>query len=255
MGCIILELATLIVYGWEIEKVTEFRQRRKENSSKTRPNFTTNHPDDNSFHNNQNIVDNWVRLLEGTDDSQEMISTLKIASQMMDQERYSWLYSQKVELNLYEIQDRHDDRDAGLEKGAPHVQRPAPELQKAGWSLDARDSKNLTPWNIFERTQPPDRCNALCARLFSNISRKASSDKVASDKALVRKRSSEGHGQELLMTAARSDLNIIQDFIGEGVDSLFVDECNRSVLFKAVENNQHHVAKSFQMLTGRSYFD
>ena len=170
MGCIIVELATLIVFGWESEKVTEFRRRRQENLSRKRPELASRHIPDASFHNNQNIVEEWIRHLKENDDSSKMKLTLKVASQMMNQERYSRLYAWEAELDLYKFQHPDDDRDARLERGTPCVQRPPPkdkipngtqtplhraaetgdltrlvQLVEAGWSLDDTDSKSLTP--------------------------------------------------------------------------------------------------------------
>lgn len=260
MGCIIVQLATLIVYGWE-EKVAEFRKRRLENSKRNIPKLR-GLEFDSSFHNNRNIVDEWVALLKRVDRSQEMESTLKIALQMMNQERNSRLFAWEAELDLYKILPADDNRDAGLEKGAPCVQGPPQrkiangtqtplhraaetgdstrylQLVEAGWSLSDTDSEGLTPWAIFEQNQPTEVCNALHAELYSDIPAKARSDKIASEELVPRYGSSREHGQELLKAAAQGELNTVRDLIQKGVDIMFVDEGNRSALYKAVENNQ-----------------
>ena len=65
MGCIILELATLIVYGWESKKVSEFSSTRKEWPTKDRMQILySRNGIDSSFHNNMIVVNNWREHLK-----------------------------------------------------------------------------------------------------------------------------------------------------------------------------------------------
>ena len=241
MGCIILDLATLIAYGWESEKVTEFRRRRKENEIMPKTSPPDYEGNDASFHNNPNIVEEWIQRLERRDGSQKMHSTLKVALQMMDENPHKRLYAWEAELDLGDIQFPDDDRRMQEKRGEPLIPSPPPkrkiprgtptplhraavsgnltrfvQLYKKGWSLDDTDGEDLTPWKIMEKN-PRERCNELRARLDP--------------------------GHELLKAAAQGDLDMVQDLIEDGVDTLFVDEENRTALFIAVQNNRCPVAE------------
>ncbi|KAL9596846.1 MAG: hypothetical protein Q9219_005516 [cf. Caloplaca sp. 3 TL-2023] len=246
MGCIVIELATLIVYGWESGKVTEFRQRRKNNQSKQRPELARSHSPDASFHNNQNVVDEWICHLRDEDDSQNTLSTLKIAEQMMNQERESRLYAWEAALDLYNIQYPYDDPKVRLERVAMYVQSPprpgkipngtqtplhrAAEsgnatrfnrLCELGWPLEVMDSQGLTAGMIFEQKHPTKKALA----------------------ALVLKGSSEEGGWALLHAAARGDLRRVRDLLKEEVNALFVDQGQQSALYMAVDHNHCSIAE------------
>lgn len=176
MGCIIVELATLIVFGWEAQKVREFRSRRRENKIKGRPSLAQSRgrPDD-SFHNNLAVVEQWIDLLLAQDGSRALSSTLEVARNMMNSRPTERLYSWEAELDLYNIQYPDDDRLMRLEKGALCVQPPAAkgisnvqtplhraawkgdlerilQLIEAGWPLMAEDSQGLTILEIASRS-------------------------------------------------------------------------------------------------------
>ena len=274
MGCIILELATLIAYGWESKKVEKFRKQREENITMPKA-FPKDHGRyDASFHNNPNTVKEWIQQLKSDDESKKMDSTLKMALQMMDENRYNRLYAWEAELDFDDIQNPDDDRDMREKRTASRIQGPPPQwkipegtqtpphraahsgnltrfvqLCEAGWSLDATNSAGLTPWRIIERNYP-ERCNDLRARLGPLAPGKAGSNKVASEKAPVRKELEEQKGHELLEAAARDDLNTVRDLIDNGVDTLFADNQNRTALFKAVEKNRCSVAEYLLQVNG-----
>ena len=64
LGCIILELATLVVHGWQSKNmVVEFRKKRG-NSSKSEKDRPTTVDPDPSFHNNRNVVKSWLEELK-----------------------------------------------------------------------------------------------------------------------------------------------------------------------------------------------
>ena len=124
MGCIILEMATLIVHGWESEKVSQFEEERSDSSKRSR-NFENKHRNDKSFHNNMNVVHNWVSRLKDHDDNSPLLSqVLMIAMAMMNIQPEERLYSWEVELDLYEILHPDDPRVVRLEKGSLGVQPP-----------------------------------------------------------------------------------------------------------------------------------
>lgn len=188
MGCIILEFATLIVYGWETQKIREFRSRRRESPNKGRPLIAQSRgrPDD-SFHNNSVVVEEWIDILLIEDGSRALTSTLEIARQMMASQPADRLYSWEAELDLYDIQHPDDDRITRLEKGALCIQSPSArhisnvqtplhraawkgnlertfQLMDAGWQLMAQDSEGLTALEIASRSGNSTFYKALLQR-------------------------------------------------------------------------------------------
>ena len=251
MGCIIIEIAILIVYGWEAEKVTQFRNQRRDNPQKGRHMLADRHTPDDSFHNNWAVVEDWIHQLQIEDGSQKLKSTLNVTVQMMTQTRGSRLYTWEAELDLYNIQQPDDDRVTRLEKGALCVQPPPQEkilngtqtplhraaqngdlerlvqLFEAKWSLFVQDHEGLTALDVFNQSQDPYFCNALRARLAPKTPEKATNEK---------------HGQKLLQAATRGQVDVVRDLLAQGVGAMFVDDQGRSALFKAVAHGQSSVA-------------
>ena len=65
MGCIMVEVASLIFYGWESRKVMRFREARKRNPISDRQ-FENRHfkgYEDYSFHKNMHVVGQWLKDL------------------------------------------------------------------------------------------------------------------------------------------------------------------------------------------------
>ena len=59
MGCILIELATLVVYGWNNRMVSEFWRKRRSNPLKVNPKLVPEYGD-GSFHNNWPVVEKWI---------------------------------------------------------------------------------------------------------------------------------------------------------------------------------------------------
>ncbi|KAL8727534.1 MAG: hypothetical protein Q9166_005985 [cf. Caloplaca sp. 2 TL-2023] len=248
MGCIIVELATLIVHGWESKKVTDFRDQRQHNQHKKRPKLTSQHPPDASFHNNWVVVKNWIDHLKMHDGSQKLKSTLNVALQMMNQTRDSRMYAWEAELDLYSIQYPDANRVTRLEKGGLCVQPPPPqarilngtqtplhrasrtgdleridELVQVGWSMSVQDHQGLSAWDVFNQTQESSPRQILHERLVPATSKMAVDDQ---------------QGQELLQAAACGNFSKVRGILAQGVDAMFVDQENRSALFMAAQSNK-----------------
>lgn len=186
MGCIIIELATLVVHGWGSKKLSNFRNQRQQNPRKEIVGLTDRDGLDYSFHNNLAVVKEWVYQLQADDGSQKLKSTLDVALQMMTETRESRLYAWEAELDLYMIQHPDDRLVTKLENGSLCVQSPPPQkhipndtqtplhraaqkgdrgricqLLEVGWSLSIRDHKGLTAWEVLKQTHDPDFCETL----------------------------------------------------------------------------------------------
>jgi len=119
MGCIIIELATLIVYDWEGDKVIHFREKRQKNPTKTRPkllNLVRRQKGDKSFHNNWVVVKDWIRHLQVEDPHPKLKSTLNVALRMLDGNpssrpfpgKLNWIYTTyKTLMTIKSLLDLH----------------------------------------------------------------------------------------------------------------------------------------------------
>ena len=261
MGCIIVELATLIVHGWESKKVTDFRNQRQHNQHKKRPELASQRPIDASFHNNWFVVKNWIDHLQIDDGSQKLKSTLNVALQMMNQTRDSRMYAWEAELDLYSIQHPDADRVTRLEKEALCVQPPPPqarilngtqtplhrasrtgdivricELVQVGWSMSVQDHQGLSAWDVFNQTQEPLPRKILHERLIPATSKMAVDDQ---------------RGQKLLQAAACGDVSKVRIILAQEVDAMFVDQDNRSALYVATQSNKIRVVEYLVQVKGQ----
>jgi serine/threonine protein kinase len=84
MGCIIVELATLIVHEWQSGMVTKFGNERTKNPNKDRISpGSVQDGSDVSFHNNLIVVKDWVGRLKDCGGSHRLNEVLDIAAGML----------------------------------------------------------------------------------------------------------------------------------------------------------------------------
>jgi ankyrin repeat protein len=125
MGCILTEMATLVVYGWEQQQVRTYRERRSKAPQQRKLKRQSNeHQEDDSFHNHMNEVCAWIQQLKDTDGSRVLIESLGIAQGMLKSNPKDRLYSWEAELDLFELLHPDNPRVIRLEKGALCVQPP-----------------------------------------------------------------------------------------------------------------------------------
>ena len=152
-GCIIVELAFLIVYGWETQEWEKFTMEIENESRPVRDDRRR----DKSFRSNMPVVTKWMEKLTREDGSRNFTYLMKITSAMLSQEREARPYSWEVEIYLHEAfysSEKGSDRRARIEK----LVQPPPEnfhghnplaraiyennsdlkdcLQKNGWRLE-----------------------------------------------------------------------------------------------------------------------
>lgn len=153
MGCIIVELAFLIVYGRETQEWEKFTMEIENGS---RP-VGDDRRRDESFRSNMPVVTKWMKKLTREDGSRNFIYLMDRASAMLSQEREARPYSWEVEIYLHEAfhpNEKGSDRRARIEKlvqpppaifhGHNPLARAIYEnnsdlkdcLQKIGWRLD-----------------------------------------------------------------------------------------------------------------------
>ena len=104
MGCIIIELATLIVYDWKPLRVSKFKDLRQRNTVKVRkcPESMQTGADA-SFHNNWAVVHDWWKQLERDDGDLRLTAVLKVALGMLSENPMSRLHMWEAEVDLHNI--------------------------------------------------------------------------------------------------------------------------------------------------------
>lgn len=102
MGCIMLQVAVLIVSGWEKGRIEEFRRSRSELSTTLRRLRKRIDGEDSSFHNSLAAIDDWIGELQA-DGSPMLLQFLQIIIQMLRGDPKDRLASWEVELDLYEL--------------------------------------------------------------------------------------------------------------------------------------------------------
>ena len=190
VGCIVIELLTLVVYDWKSEKVTSFRNERKANPNRDRKiPASVQDGSEHSFHNNQVVVKDWIGRLKSCGDSQKLNEVLDIAAGMLDSKPKDRPYMWETQMDLYETLKPYDRSIPDLEQDlsvppplgagkiiiySPHrVYNKQPEipeytetplhraarkenrrrtirLWELGWPLSLKDPNGATPRDIIK---------------------------------------------------------------------------------------------------------
>ena len=126
LGCIFVESLTIAVHGWEPQALRQFKQKRRVNTNRRIKNFLDRSEvqDDYSYHNNMNIVTDWMRDLERLDRSSRLIEVIKITNGMLSIESHDRPLSWEVYLNLDELLNPNKTNKEKEEEAKIHVQRP-----------------------------------------------------------------------------------------------------------------------------------
>lgn len=174
MGCIMIEMATLAVYGWEAQMVNTFRENRLANVHRRRQFVRQGHQPDDSFHNNMFEVNRWVSRLKLDHGSILLDQILKTTEAMLNDMPEGRLYAWEVELDLYDLLHPDNPRIIRLERGAICVQGPPQRLKdgvetplhravrqgnqdrvvkllEVGWPPYTKDRSGMSPVDLAER--------------------------------------------------------------------------------------------------------
>ncbi len=192
VGCIVIELATLVVHDWQSEMVTEFRNQRKTNPNTDRKSpASVQEGSDHSFHNNLIVVKVWVGRLQACGGSQRLNEVLDVATGMLATNPRNRPYMWEIQMDLYETLKPHDKSIPNLVgdlcvqspfQDGPrtiysrgNLDDPRPKIQEytetplhraarknnrartiqlweLGWSLSLRDPNGETPRDIMKRS-------------------------------------------------------------------------------------------------------
>lgn len=125
LGCIFVEFTTIAVYGWSSQKLRQFEEKRKENKSHSVKHFAhrVNKPDD-SYHNNMNIVEYWMRQLRDSDGSSRLISVLGTIATMLSTDPNNRPLSWEVYLDLDELLGPNKTKSEKENETKDRIQKP-----------------------------------------------------------------------------------------------------------------------------------
>lgn len=248
MGCIAIELATLVVHGWQSGMVTEFRNERKNNVNRDRKSpASVEDGSDVSFHNNLIVVKDWVGRLKDCGGSQQLNDVLDIAAGMLAPKSKNRPYIWEIQTDLYETLKPYDkflpDLEGDLCVGPPfrdgptvvyshgksYDMRPVPEeymetplhraakknnrtrtirLWELGWPLSLEDLNGDTPRDIMKRSDNVELRNL--------------------EKDVI-----------LMLEAARTgNTREIRKLFSKGLSPLMVNADGRSALYEAITSFQ-----------------
>ena len=158
MGCIFMELAILIVYDWEFEKVSQFRRERAENTALDRPQLAKFREQDNSFHNNWSVVEKWfTKLAQHAKGREELGHILAAVKHMLVRKPGSRLYSWEAETDLQSLQC------LGRMQAVPRFDKTS--------RLQSPYKEHLCNGQLVSESFCPFRVSVACIlRWFTNIS-------------------------------------------------------------------------------------
>ena len=117
VGCIIVELAILVVDDWQSEMVNTFRNERKANPNRDRKSpGSVQDGFEHSFHNNRAVVEDWILRLKTCSGSQQLKEVLSIAAAMLAPQSGRRPYMWEIQMDLYETLKRNDQSIPNLER-------------------------------------------------------------------------------------------------------------------------------------------
>jgi serine/threonine protein kinase len=188
MGCIMIQVAVLIVWGWESGKVGEFWKARREFLPPVKAGLgaTQGSSGDDSFVKSIPVVDTWLSLLQKEDGSVMLKEYLAIAIQMLRQDPSDRTSAWEAALDLHELLHPDATESVRFQKTAALVQKPTVpyktgnfetplhraaargnlvrviELAEAGWSAEQRDKLGRTPIEWAELQGHPQLNEVMC---------------------------------------------------------------------------------------------
>jgi len=177
MGCIMVQVAVIIVWGWESGEVERFRKDRQEFILKQADGGDWDRNrlrNDDSFVKCIPVVDAWLARLQ-EDGSPILRGYLAVAIQMLRGDPLKRIYSWEAELHLYDLLHPDEPKATRITRAVALVQRPPPDkdlnghetpihraaergnliwaikMLEVGWSAELKDGDGCTPIKLAER--------------------------------------------------------------------------------------------------------
>lgn len=132
LGCVFLELATILRFGWSHEGLPEFRKLRIEHDKKMRQDEESFEAD-HSYWRNMDVVQEWIKTLH-SDSGKRLENILKLVKEMLE-DRQLRIFAWEVDVDLFEI----------LNPDKPHndiVKRLERKVQKSRKPINGLDLKH-----------------------------------------------------------------------------------------------------------------
>ena len=164
MGCVLLEVLLLIVYGLQSGKVREFREKRAQNRSKNIPKLVELCPgdEDRSFHNNMNVVQEWILQLKHNG-NKKLNSVLDIVEKMLRPSPDERLSARDAELRLFDILSPDDDQIKSIAVKTSSISQPPVKA--------TRDDTQTPPLREIHKVKEPGQTRAIdLIKQYSGIS-------------------------------------------------------------------------------------
>jgi serine/threonine protein kinase len=133
LGCVFLELGTILRYGWGDEGLCEFEKLRKNNDEGMRGYREYDFRADESYWRNMNVVRVWVRKLRSERGSR-LEQVMELVEEMLsarDERVFAW----EVDVDLFEI--LNPDRPE-----TDSLQRLRDNVQKSNKSINGLDTRH-----------------------------------------------------------------------------------------------------------------
>ncbi|KAL8817767.1 MAG: hypothetical protein Q9191_008081, partial [Dirinaria sp. TL-2023a] len=134
LGCIFVEFATIAARGWSSQALQQFKENRKINTYRPIKDFPDRKDgDDHSYHNNMNVVRDWMRQLRDSDGSSRLISVLEITDSMLSREPHDRPLSWEVYLDLDELLDpnkTNNEKEIGTNDRVQRPNRRHPKMKQ-----------------------------------------------------------------------------------------------------------------------------
>ena len=268
LGCIIIELATLVVYGWNPmvvngstnQPVLAFRAERFKNQGRITLSMDGPQSQDNSFWNNYIVVEKWVEKLKSDKKDTKLMNILNTALEMTVSDPKDRMYMWEAELDLYEnLQETrapHNNSDTVLK-----VKPQAPCFDHTGYyPIDAGQSKCTGSWKL---SVVPNHISTPLHRAANSGNRKrvvqlwslgwpifVADSKGRTPLAIMETsdnselRNLEGNVTKLLEAAKNGDIKTIRDlFKKQNLHPGMADKDGRLALNVAIEYGQADVVR------------
>ena len=260
VGCIVVELATLVVHDWQSEMVNTFRNERKANPNRDRKSpESVQDGSEYSFHNNRVVVEDWVLRLKTSGGNQQLNEILDIATAMLAPKPSGRPYMWEIQMDLYETLKLYDESIPNL-KGDLCV---PPSFREGQMIYYSRGRKYYLPSETEERMETP----LHRAAKTNNISRTirlwelgwplSHTDWNGETPRDIMKRSDHLELRELenmvtsMLKAARTGgVGEIEKLISRGLSPLMIDADGRSALYEATTSLQINVVE--YLLNGKA---
>ena len=260
VGCIVIELATLVVHDWQSGMVNIFRNERKTNPNRDRKSpESVQDGSEYSCHNNRVVVEEWLLRLKTCGGSQQLNEVLDIAAAMLAPQPSGRPYMWEIQMDLYETLKPYDE-SIPYHKGDLCV---PPSFREGRMIVYSHGRKYHLPSEIEGRMETPlhraaKRNNrSRTIRLWELGWPLSHPDRNGETPRDIIKRSDHLELRELenmvtsMLEAARNgSVGEIEKLISRGLSPLMVDPDGRSALYEAVTSFQISVVE--YLLNGKA---